>query len=178
MKAQKIKNHIQILGIILLGFAIHSCGIYSFTGASIPAGTETFQVNYFENVAGNRPGSTIEPGLDRDFTLALQDILINQTNLNLTNTNGDLVFEGEIVEYGITPMSATAQNTAAQNRLTISINVRYFNVKKEKDNYETRFSFYYDFPAEQQLYDIKDTAHGEIFERITQDIFNASLAKW
>ena len=92
MKAQKIKNHIQILGIILLGFVIHSCGIYSFTGASIPAGTETFQVNYFENVAGNRPGSTIEPGLDRDFTLALQDILINQTNLNLKNTNGDLVF--------------------------------------------------------------------------------------
>ena len=50
--------------------------------------------------------------------------------------------------------------------------------KKEEDNYETRFSFFYDFPAEQQIYDIKDTAHGEIFERITQDIFNASLAKW
>ncbi|MDG1263924.1 MAG: hypothetical protein P8N57_04955, partial [Flavobacteriaceae bacterium] len=60
---------------------IKSCGIYSFTGASIPVGTETFQVNYFDNIAGNRPGSTIEPGLDRDFTLALQDILINQTNL-------------------------------------------------------------------------------------------------
>ncbi len=157
---------------------IKSCGIYSFTGASIPLDTETFQVNYFENIAGNRPGSTIEPGLDRDFTLALQDILINQTNLNLTNTNGDLVFEGEIIEYGITPMSATAQNTAAQNRLIITVNVRYFNNKNEEDNYETSFSFFYDFPAEQQLYDIKDTAHGEIFERITQDIFNASLAKW
>tara|TARA_B110000977_G_scaffold45745_1_gene62176 strand:- start:557 stop:1090 length:534 start_codon:yes stop_codon:yes gene_type:complete len=176
--AQKVKYYRSALGIIILILLVQACGIYSFTGASIPAGTETFQVNYFENIAGNRPGSTIEPGLDRDFTLALQDILINQTNLNLTNTNGDLVFEGEIVEYGITPMSATAQNTAAQNRLTISVNVRYFNVKREEDNYETRFSFYYDYPAEQQLYDIKDTAHGEIFERITQDIFNASLAKW
>jgi hypothetical protein len=75
-------------------------------------------------------------------------------------------------------MSATAQNTAAQNRLTITINVRYFNVKNEEDNYEKRFSFFYDFPAEQQLYDIKDTAHNDIFDRITQDIFNASLAKW
>lgn len=178
MMAQKVKYYRSALGIIILILLVQACGIYSFTGASIPAGTETFQVNYFENIAGNRPGSTIEPGLDRDFTLALQDILINQTNLNLTNTNGDLVFEGEIVEYGITPMSATAQNTAAQNRLTISVNVRYFNVKREEDNYETRFSFYYDYPAEQQLYDIKDTAHGEIFERITQDIFNASLAKW
>ena len=178
MRIQKIKNFIQNLGISFLILTLNSCGIYSFTGASIPAGTETFQVNYFENVAGNRPGSVVEPGLDRDFTLALQDILINQTNLNLTNTNGDLVFEGEIVEYGITPMSATAQNTAAQNRLTITVNVRYYNVKQEDDNYETRFSFFYDFPAEQQLYEIKDTAHGEIFERITQDIFNASLAKW
>lgn len=178
MRVQKIKNFIQILGISFLILSQNSCGIYSFTGASIPAGTETFQVNYFENVAGNRPGSVVEPGLDRDFTLALQDILINQTNLNLTNTNGDLVFEGEIVEYGITPMSATAENTASQNRLTITVNVRYFNVKQEEDNYETRFSFFYDFPAEQQLYEIKDTAHGEIFERITQDIFNASLAKW
>jgi len=172
MMAQKVKYYRSALRITMLILLVQACGIYSFTGASIPAGTETFQVNYFENIAGNRPGSTIEPGLDRDFTLALQDILINQNN------NGDLVFEGEIVEYGITPMSATAQNTAAQNRLTITVNVRYFNVKREEDNYETRFSFYYDYPAEQQLYDIKDTAHGEIFERITQDIFNASLAKW
>ena len=131
MMAQKVKYYRSALGIIILILLVQACGIYSFTGASIPAGTETFQVNYFENIAGNRPGSTIEPGLDRDFTLALQDILINQTNLNLTNTNGDLVFEGEIVEYGITPMSATAQNTAAQNRLTITVNVRYFNVKRE-----------------------------------------------
>ena len=29
-----------------------SC-IYSFTGSSIPVGVETFQVNYFENTAGN-----------------------------------------------------------------------------------------------------------------------------
>ena len=149
------------------------CGPYSFTGISLSTNTKTFQVNYFQNTA-----ALIEPGIDRDFTLALQDLILNQTNLGLVNSNGDIVYEGEIVEYAITPMSATAQNTAAQNRLTITINVRYFNVKNEEDNYEKRFSFFYDFPAEQQLYDIKDTAHNDIFDRITQDIFNASLAKW
>ena len=61
-------NKIKILIIYFL--IQNGCGIYSFTGASIPAGTETFQVNYFENKAGNRPGSTVEPGLDRDFTIA------------------------------------------------------------------------------------------------------------
>ena len=67
-----------------------SCGVYSFTGASIPEGTETFQVNYFDNFAGNRPGSTVEPGLDQEFTVALQDLILNQTNLNLIKRKGPL----------------------------------------------------------------------------------------
>lgn len=61
-------------------FVFQGCGIYSFTGASIPPGVTTFQVNFFENQAGNRPGSTVEPGLDNEFTNALQDLIMNQTD--------------------------------------------------------------------------------------------------
>ena len=165
-----------LLGLMLLGW--QSCGIYSFTGASIPPGTETFQVDYFINEAGNRPGSTVEPGLDQDFTVALQDYLLNQTSLSLTSTNGDLVYSGEITQYSITPMTSTANNTAAQNRLTMTVNVRFDNTLNEDDSFQSRFSFFYDFDANLQLFDIKTDAHKEIFERITQDIFNASLAKW
>ena len=170
-----IKN--QFISLILLVFTF-GCGIYSFTGASIPAGAKSFQVNYFENQAGSRPGSTVEPGVDRDFTLELQDLILNQTNLNLVSSNGDLVYEGEIVEYSVTPMTSTANLTAAQNRLTVTVNLRYTNINNEEDDFERRFSFFYDFPAEQQLYDIKGAAHDEIFERLTQNIFNATLAKW
>ena len=154
------------------------CGIYSFTGASIPPGVTTFQVNFFENLAGNRPGSTVEPGLDNDFTNALQDIIINQTTLNLVSEDGQLVYEGEITKYSVTPMSATAEITAAQNRLEMTVDFRFFNIKKEEDNFEKKYSFFYDFPAELQVYDVIDTAHKEIFDRITQDIFNDTLAKW
>ncbi len=154
------------------------CGIYSFTGASIPPGVTTFQVNFFENLAGNRPGSTVEPGLDNDFTNALQDIIINQTTLNLVSEDGQLVYEGEIIKYSVTPMSATAEITAAQNRLQMTVDFRFFNIKKEEDNFEKKYSFFYDFPAELQVYDVIDTAHKEIFDRITQDIFNDTLAKW
>ena len=158
--------------------SFHSCGNYSFTGASIPEGTETFQVNLFENNSGNNVGSIFEPGLDRDLTLALQNILENQTNLQLVQSNGDLLYEGEIIEYRVSPMTSTADLNAAQNRLTISVNIYYTNFKKEEDNFERRFSFFFDFPAEQQLISIKNEAHEIIFERLTQDIFNASLAKW
>ena len=157
---------------------LQGCGNYSFTGASIPLGTETFQVNFFENDAGNDFGSIFEPGLDRDFTSSLQNILQNQTNLQLVSLDGDLIYEGEIIEYRVSPMTATSELTAAQNRLTISVNVRFINVKNEDDDFENRFSFYYDYPAETQLINIKSEAHDFISERLTQDIFNASLAKW
>ena len=164
--------------IFIIIIAINSCGNYSFTGASIPEGTETFQVNLFSNNSGNNVGSIYEPGLDRDFTIALQNILENQTNLQLIQSNGDLLYEGEIIEYRVSPMTSTADLNAAQNRLTISVNVIYTNFKKEEDSFERRFSFFFDYPAEQQLVSIKSEAHEIIFERLTQDIFNASLAKW
>jgi len=76
---------------ILLAFNTISCGIYNFTGGST-GDAKTFQVNFFRNDA-----PLVEPGLDRDFTIALQDMINNQTNLSLTDRNGDLVYEGEIV---------------------------------------------------------------------------------
>jgi len=173
-----IRNKLIYAITILFFIGLKSCGIYSFTGASIPPGVTTFQVNFFENQAGNRPGSTVEPGLDNDFTNALQDIIMNQTNLNLVSKDGQLIYEGESTEYSVTPMTATSQNTAAQNRLKMSVALRYFNSKNEDDDLKKTYSFFYDFPADLQVYDVIESAHKEIFDRITQDIFNDTLAKW
>lgn len=162
--------------ILFISFtAFQSCGVYSFTGADIDyANTKTFQVSYFQN---NAP--IIQPGIDRDFTQSLQDLLLNQTSLDLVTANGDLVFEGEIIEYYIAPITATSQSTAAQNRLTIGVNVRFFNTKDEEKDFEQRFSFYFDYPGSSQLTgSTLDDALSVIFERITQDIFNKSLANW
>lgn len=170
----KLKYSILFL---TLSVGLTGCGVYNFTGGDVGT-AKTFHVSYFQNYASQSPGSTIEPGLDRDFTLALQDLILNQTSLDMVSSGGDLLYEGEIVEYRIAPMTATAQQTAAQNRLTISVNVRFFNNTKEDADFERPFSFFYDYGANVQLQSIKDEAHQAIFERITQDIFNASLADW
>lgn len=170
----KIKN--ISIGLIL-ALTLSACGVYNFTGGDVGS-AKTYQVNYFQNYAGQSVGSTIEPGLDRDFTLALQDLIQNQTSLNLVSVNGDLLYEGEIIEYRVSPMSATADQTAAQNRLTIAINVRFFNNTKEDVDFEKRFSFFFDYPAASLLNTVQTEAHEVIFERLNQDIFNASLADW
>ncbi len=164
---------LQALLFVLLIFSFQSCGIYSFSGADV-GNAQTFQVNYFQNAA-----PIVEPGIDRTFTLELQDLIQSQTNLNLTDEGGDLVYEGEIVDYYIAPMSATAQSTAAQNRLTIVVNLRFYNTLDPEKDMERKFSFYYDYPANAQLSGAQlATALEEIFTRITQDIFNATLANW
>ena len=161
--------------VIIVSIALYNCSVkYSLTGASISPETKTFQVNYFQNNS-----TLIEPGIDRDFTNKLIDLLINQTSLDLVKSNGDLLYEGEIVEYRIAPTTATANNRAAQNRLTIGVNVRFYDKSDPDAEFEKRFSFYYDYPGSSQLIGSqKDIAVDEIFERITQDVFNASLAKW
>ncbi len=160
---------------LFFSITIQGCGSYSFTGADIDyTSTKTFQVSYFQNRA-----PIVEPGIDRDFTIKLQDLLLNQTNLDLVNSSGDLIFEGEIVEYYIAPITATSEISAAQNRLTVGVNVRFYNTKEQLKDFEKRFSFYFDYGGSTQLTGSQlDDAIDIIFERITQDIFNASLANW
>jgi len=164
---------IKLLIAAALLFTLSGCGIYNFTGAK-PIDADTFQVNHFVNNA-----ELIEPGIERTFTIRLQELIQNQTNLSITNSGGDLVYEGEIVDYRIAPMTATADQRAAQNRLSITILVRFNNRRKEDDNFEKRYSFYHDFSGNQlPTGSVLREGLEVIFERITQDIFNDSLAKW
>lgn len=173
VQPMKIQSKIHKFTALLFCLILSGCGIYNFTGTG-QIDAETFQVNYFLNNA-----ELVEPGIERTFTTQLQDLIQGQTSLNLTNTNADLVYEGEITQYRISPMTATAEQTAAQNRLYIAINVRFTNRKNPDDDFEKTFSHFYDYPANDQLIGPRLTsALEEIYERITQDVFNASLAKW
>ena len=167
---KKIK---QIAAFLICSAVLIGCGAYSFTGGST-GDAKTIQIDFFPNQA-----PLIEPSLSNRFTQDLQDLFTRQTNLTLVSSGGDLHFEGEITGYRINPISATAQQTAAQNRLTITVNVRFTNKLVEKDDFEKQFSFYYDFEGGAlPVGGVLEAAFDDIIERITQDIFNASVAKW
>ena len=168
-----MKTTLKIV-LFILPVVFWSCSVkYSLTGASISDETKTFQVNYFQNNS-----TLIEPGIDRDFTNKLIDLLINQTSLDLVKSNGDLLYEGEIVEYRISPTTATANNTAAQNRLTISVKVKFENGKDESKNFEQQFSRYNDFPSDTNLVSIENTLIEQITNELAEDIFNKAVVNW
>ncbi|MBC3757951.1 LptE family protein [Hyunsoonleella sp. SJ7] len=166
----KLKSFYAI--IILFLFSTNCKVRYSQTGINI-GDAKTFQVNLFENNA-----NLIEPGIHRDLTLNLQDFILNQTPLQLVKSNGDIFYEGEISEYRISPTTATSQNTAAQNRLTVSAKIHFINKIKNKE-FDKVFSFFQDYPANSQLTgNLKNEIHQDILNRLSQDIVNASLDDW
>lgn len=159
--------------VIALAFISHGCGIYSFTGASIPAEAKTVSVTYFPNHA-----QLVNPLLSNDFTSALRDAIMNQTPLEMVESGGDLAFEGEITDYRTTPVAITAAQTAAMNRLTITVKVRFSNRFDETKDFEQSFSHYEDYPSDQDLNAVQDNLTGVIVEALVEDIFNKALVNW
>ncbi len=167
----KIMARIAVL-VMALALVCHGCGIYSFSGASIPAEAKTVSVDYFPNHA-----QLVNPLLSDNLTNALRDAMTNQTTLDVVETGGDLAFEGEITDYKTTPVAITGQ-TAAMNRLTITVKVRFSNRFDDTKDFEQTFSRYEDYPSSQELSSVQSSLTATIVDQLVEDIFNKALVNW
>jgi len=158
------------LGIIIL--AQGGCGIYSFSGASTE-GLSTLNIQYFQNRA-----SLVQPGLSQNLTDALIDKCKAQTNLNITNGIGDANFEGQITDYNTRPLTVSADATAAMNRFTISVSVKFTNSSDPEKSFEQTFSRYEDYNSSNDLSVVEEELSGKIIEMIVEDIFNRAFVNW
>lgn len=163
----------RVFSILLTGILSTSCGVYSFTGASIPNEAETVSVAYFTSTVTNFPAT-----LNQTITEELKDLLLSQTNLNLIESNGDLDFSGKITKYQIKPMAIQANETAGQSRLTIALKIEYKNTIDKNQNFETTFSRYRDFNNSENLSDVETILIEEITKELLEDIFNKAFVNW
>jgi hypothetical protein len=162
--------------ILVTGFMLlhTSCRInYSFTGASISPMVKTVSIQYFPNQA-----PLVVPTLSGALTDALRDYFTSQTNLILVNQNGDLNIEGTITGYVVQPVAIQGNETAAMNRLTIIVNVKFTNKTNEKQDFETSFSRYQDYQSNLSLASVQEALIKEINDQLVQDIFNKAVVNW
>lgn len=158
-------------------FVLSGCGIYSFTGVNLTA--ESITIQSFYNDADNGP-----PDLAQRFTNELTDYYQSNTNLTLVNEGGDIILEGAVTGYKLSPIAPSAATgdldaLSALTRLTITVSVSYTNTEDDTFNFENKsFSFYSDFESSQSLTAIEDQLITEIYDQIILDIFNASVANW
>ena len=161
------------IGIIIM--IIYSCAINYSTrsGNPLPENIKTFSIEQFTNSASLGPST-----IGYTFTESLRDLFQAQTKLELVSTDGDLSYEGNISNYTVQPISIQGDQTAAQNRLTITVKITFVNQKEEGKNFDQSFSRFADFSSSTSLAAVENDLITEIFEQITQDIYNKTLGDW
>lgn len=153
---------------------LHSCGIYSFTGTSIQPDVKSVTINYFEYKA-----LKVNPSLSNQLTEALQEKFIKLTRLELVDEEGDLEITGEVTGYDVKATAITANEEAAQNRLTVNVKISFTNRKYPEDDFSDKsFSAYADFDSMTSLDAVESQLCEEIVEQLCEDIFNATVANW
>lgn len=161
--------------IALLAILAVSCSIvkYSFTGTSIQPDVKTITIPYVEYKA-----LRVNPSLSNDFTEALKEKFRKLTSLEEVDMDGDLELVCEITGYDVKATSVTADEQAAQNRLTVSVKASFTNRKYPEDDVDKSFSAYEDFDATMSLDAVESSLCETIIEKLVEDIFNATVAQW
>lgn len=172
-----MKNLARLVMVIVLTGSFTSCKVnYSTTGASLSSGEKTISVLYFPNRA-----PIVNPTLSQEVTEKLKDKFISQTSLNMTSSDGDLIFEGEIVGYDTKPIAITGNDLtdkASLNRLTITVKVKFVNQKEPKNNFDSQFMAYEDYSSDRGLDEVEGELVPLILEKLIEDIFNRSVVNW
>lgn len=164
----------QVLFFVVLSQAFTACKVnYSFSGVNIAPEVQTYTVQYFPNRA-----PIVQAQLSQVFTDALLDKIQNNTNLNLSTDGGDVQFSGEISRYEVRPTAISGNETAARNRLTITVRVKYTNLLQPELDYDSSFSKYEDFDASQSITDVENELIELIVEDLIEDIFNKAFVSW
>ncbi len=146
---------------------------YSMSGASLAPDVKTLAVKYFTKTATLGPST-----LSQEFTEKLKEKFLTQTNLSLVNGSADLTLEGTISTYVVTPQAIQANETAATNRLSITVNVKFTNLKDEKQNFETAFTRFSEYSSNQNLSAVEEELINDIISQLLDDIFNKAVINW
>ena len=78
----------------------------------------------------------------------------------------------------VQPVSIQANETAALNRLTITVTISYVNTLDPKKNLETTISRFEDYSSSQDLATVEEQLVQNIGKQLSQDIFDRTLGNW
>jgi len=157
----------------LLLCSLNSCGVYRFSGASIPPEAVSLSIAQFDNRS-----LVVVPQLSQILSDRMRDKFLAESRLRLQTADADLTFEGSIVDYAVAPAAVAAGETTSLSRLSIAVQVRYTNRFRTAENWEQRFVRYADFDAGLDLRQVEDQLNQEIVRQLVDDIFNRAFVNW
>ena len=167
---------LYIIGAVMLLLMGTSCSIsYKFNGATIDyTRIKTVTIEDFPNQA-----PLVYPPLSQMFSEHLREQFRRNTRLEPVESNGDLILEGAIVGYELTPMAMQEDALSVMTRFTITVRVSYTNMVEEKKSFSGRtFTSSQEFDSNNLFSDIQEGLANELIEDLVKQIFNATVEDW
>ncbi len=158
--------------LVLVSFT-NGCGVYSFSGSALSSKVETVTVQRFPNNA-----DLVNPNLSQLFTQKLRRKILQDTNLDLVDQGGDLVFSGSITKYKVSVETVQRGQQATSSELNISIKTQYKNKFDKKKSFNKTFSASQIIDQNESLRAVEDQKVEKITDQIIQSIFNDSINNW
>jgi hypothetical protein len=144
----------------------------SFTGGDA-GNARTVSVDLFQARA-----TLATPQSAQVVSETLRDLLLAQSPLKMARQEGDLQYSGSLVGYDVQPVNIQANETAALNRLTLTVGVVYVNTLEPAKNAEFTVSRFADYSSAQDLSSVEEQLVSVIAKQLAQDIFDRTLGNW
>lgn len=171
-----IKKIAPAIVIVCLSLVINSCKV-SLGLAPISSidysKVKTISIAEFPNRA-----EYVYAPMASEFNQKLKDMFIQQTRLQLVNSNGDLDIDGEITRYNQYNEAVAADGFSSKVKVTMTVNVRFVNNTNHEEDFEQQFSAFQTYDSSLLLTDVQDDLISKMIKDITEQIFNATVANW
>ena len=164
----KITRLRWILSVFIAGLAMGliSCGIYSFSGSTLPSHIKTIAVPLVEN-------RTPEFGIDQELTDALISAITQDNSLKIANSrSADSILKGTILTVRESAGAYDRNETASGFRVTITIKIAFEDTKKRKVIWEENWSHWGSYEND------RDEGIQEAIDKLTTDILNKTVSGW
>ncbi len=161
------------LGVTLtILFFIAGCGVYTFSGSTLPSHLKTVEIPLLEN-------RSMEPDIADEITQELNRQILANNLLRVVADEGDATISGSITSYLHEPYTfgaaSTRQVSVDQYIVKIIVDVNFVDNVKEQPLFKGSITGegIYDFQKENE-----DIGRSRAIKDIVQRILQSSLQSW
>ncbi len=155
--------------VLFVPLLLIKCGIYSFSGSTLPPHLKTVGVPVFLD-------NTAEFGIDQQITDLIIEAIRKDNTLKIADPGtADAQLNGTITSIRDRAGQYDAGENASDFRVTLTIKAKFEDMHKREVRWEGSFS---DFGTYDNINISREDAIAEAVEKIAEDIINKTVSDW
>ncbi len=169
-----MERAVRIFLLLLITYTGFNCGVYGFRGNNPPAGIRSLAVPTFTDESG----SSI-PTLPESFTQHLKDEIISDNTFRVADKDiADAVLRCTITKFRDEALVITSGENVSMRKITITVNVVFDNLKKQKNIWTKSFENYGEYSSSNNEQSKRTDGIAIAVKRITDDIVIDLTSDW